>query len=93
MKRFSFLLVSGCLGAFLCSPLAFAAEKENAIPLKESIESMLRNNNSLKAIQENRTAADYEVDRAQAGYGPRVDLTARGGIRKTYRQYDTFLRL
>ena len=43
---------------------------------------MLRNNNSLKAIQENRSAAGYEIDRAKAGYGPRVDLTARGGFGK-----------
>ena len=68
-KAFPLLFISGCLGALLCSPAAFAAEKDEAIPLKESIEAMLRNNNSLKAIQENRTAAGYEVDRAKAGYG------------------------
>ena len=81
-KNFSFLVVSGCLGVLLCSPLTCAAGSNDAIPLKESIEAMLRNNNSLKAIQENRTAAEYEVDRAKAGYGPRVDLTARGGFGK-----------
>ena len=81
-KYFPLLFVSGCLGALLCLPAAHAAEQSGAIPLKESIESMLRNNNSLKAIQENRAAAGYEVDRAKAGYGPRVDLTARGGFGK-----------
>lgn len=81
-KAFPLLFISGCLGAMLCSPAAFAAGKDEAIPLKESIEAILRNNNSLKAIQENRTAAGYEVDRAKAGYGPRVDLTARGGFGK-----------
>lgn len=79
-KSFLFLFFSGCLGVLLCLPVARAAEQNGAIPLKESIESMLRNNNSLKAIQENRSAAGHEVDRAKAGYGPRVDLTARGGF-------------
>ncbi|WP_294485842.1 TolC family outer membrane protein [uncultured Mailhella sp.] len=79
---FSFLFVSGCLGLLLFLPSAHAAERDGAIPLKESIEAMLRNNNSLKAIQENRSAAGYEIDRAKAGYGPRVDLTARGGFGK-----------
>lgn len=58
---------------------AFAA-KEHSVPLKASIEAMLRSNNSLKALQENRSAVGYEVDRAKAGYGPRVDITARGGV-------------
>lgn len=80
MKILSLLIVSGCIGAVLCSTPVVAAEKKGAIPLKESIEAMLRHNNSLKAIQENRTAAGHEVDRARAGYGPRVDLTARGGF-------------
>ncbi|MBP3731421.1 MAG: TolC family protein, partial [Mailhella sp.] len=48
--------------------------------LKESIEAMLRSNHSLKSIQENRSAVGHEIDRAKAGYGPRVDLTARGGF-------------
>ena len=91
-KYFPLLFVSGCLGALLCLPAAHAAEESGAISLKESIESMLRNNNSLKAIQENRSAAGHEVDRAKAGYGPRVDLTARGGFGRlsdsTTRSYD-----
>ena len=85
------LIVSGCLGAMLYSPLACAAETD-AIPLKESIEAMLRSNNSIKALQENRSAVGYEVDKAKAGYGPRVDLTARGGFGKltnsTTRSYE-----
>lgn len=80
MKTMFTLFVSGCLGLMLCGPAQ--AAKDASIPLKESIESMLRTNNSLKAIQENRSAAGHEVDRARAGYGPRVDLTARGGFGK-----------
>ncbi len=78
MKGFCLLLASGCLSAALCLP-AFAA-KDEPVPLKETVEAMLRNNNSLKAIQENRSAVGHEIDRAKAGYGPRVDLTARGGF-------------
>ena len=54
MKGFCLLLASGCLSAALCLP-AFAA-KDEPVPLKETVEAMLRNNNSLKAIQENRSA-------------------------------------
>ena len=47
---------------------------------EESIEAMMRNNHSLKALQENRSAVGHEVDRAKGGWGPRVDVVARGGF-------------
>ena len=56
------------------------AGRGEPIPVKESIEAMMRNNHSLKAIQENRSAVGHEVDRAKAGWGPRMDLVARGGF-------------
>ena len=91
MKKFSLVVASSCIGAMLCAVPVFAAE-QGSIPLKESVESMLRVNHSLKAIQENRSAAGHEIDRAKAGYGPRVDLTARGGFGRlsdsTTRSYD-----
>ena len=91
MKKFSLVVASSCIGAMLCAVPVVAAE-QGSIPLKESVESMLRVNHSLKAIQENRSAAGHEIDRAQAGYGPRVDLTARGGFGRlsdsTTRSYD-----
>ena len=90
MKALFLALASGCLSAALCVP-ALAA-KDAPIDLKETIESMLRTNNSLKAIQENRSAVGHEIDKAKAGYGPRVDLTARGGFGRlsdsTTRSYD-----
>lgn len=55
---------------------------DKPIPLKESIEALMRNNHSLKALQENRTAVGHEIDHAKAGWGPRLDLTARGGFGK-----------
>ena len=80
IKSMFLLLASGCLSVAL-STVAFAA-KESSVTLKDSVEAMLRYNNSLKAIQENRSAAGHDVDRAKAGYGPRVDLTLRGGVGK-----------
>ncbi len=49
------------------------------VTLKESVESTLSNHDALKAIQENRQAVLHEYNRARAGYGPRVDLSARFG--------------
>lgn len=80
MKPLFTVFVSGCLGVMLCVPALAAGDAPTS--LKQSIESMLNTNNSLKAIQENRSAVGHEVDRAKAGYGPRVDLTARGGFGK-----------
>ena len=76
MKRYMTLLAVCSLGIFLCSPCL----AKNATPVKQSVEAVLRNHNSLKAIQENRSAVRHEIDRARAGYGPRVDVTARGGV-------------
>lgn len=80
VKQCAVLVASGCLSVALCTP-ALAA-RDASINLKDSVEAMLRYNNSLKAIQENRSAAGHDVDRAKAGYGPRVDLTLRGGVGK-----------
>ena len=67
------------------NPIANAADKaapvkSNEISVTESIEAMLRQNHSIKALQENRSAVGHEIDRAKAGWGPRVDITARGGF-------------
>lgn len=76
------------LGVGLCALFAVPAAayddyipgRDPSIPLKASIRAMMRNNHSLKALQENRSAVGHEIDRAKAGWGPRVDLTARGGF-------------
>ena len=39
-----------------------AEDAGKEIPLKESIEAMLRSNHSLKSIQENRSAVGHEID-------------------------------
>ena len=62
------------LGLGLCAVMAAPAwgygwipSKGEPIPVKESIEAMMRNNHSLKALQENRSAVGHEVDRAKGG--------------------------
>lgn len=91
MKVLAQLLVAGGLWAMLGVP-AWGAEKQAMVPVKESVESTLRYNHSLRSLQENKAAVGHEVTRARAGYGPRVDLTARGGVGKlsdnTTRAYD-----
>ncbi len=89
MNALALLLVFNFVSAALCAP-ALAAPV--AISLKESVEAMLRHNHSLKSIQENRDAAAHDVIRAKAGHGPRVDVTASGGVGRlsdsTTRYYD-----
>ncbi|MBO4301641.1 MAG: TolC family protein [Desulfovibrio sp.] len=49
------------------------------ISVKDSVYGVLRTHRSLRGMQENREVLEHEVRRAQAGFGPRVDVTARGG--------------
>lgn len=50
------------------------------VSLSDTINATLRNHRAIKVIQENREAVQFEVDRAKAGWGPRVDINVRGGI-------------
>lgn len=56
------------------------AEKGSVVRLQDTINATLRRSHSLKAIQENRVAVEEETRKAKAGWGPRVDVTARGGV-------------
>ncbi|WP_291440628.1 TolC family outer membrane protein [Desulfovibrio sp.] len=76
------------LGLILFAPaLAVAAESAypppppagQAITVEDSIYGVLRTNRALRGIQENRNVLEHEVDRAKAGFGPRVDVTGRAG--------------
>ena len=83
MKRFHKLFLGLGLCAMLASPAwgyGWIPGRGEPIPVKESIEAMMRNNHALKAMQENRSAVGHEIDRAKAGWGPRLDLVARGGF-------------
>lgn len=96
VKKLHNILLGVGLSALLVAPAAaydgYIHGRDPYIPLKESVEAMMRNNHSLKALQENRSAVGHEIDRAKAGWGPRVDATARGGFGRlsnsTTRSYD-----
>ncbi|ATD81868.1 MULTISPECIES: TolC family outer membrane protein [Desulfovibrio] len=84
MKQYVFTL----LGLILLAPaLTVAAESAypppppagQAITVEDSIYGVLRTNRALRGIQENRNVLEHEVDRAKAGFGPRVDVTGRAG--------------
>ncbi len=83
MNRISTLLLTLGLCAACAAPAwgyGWISDRDGAIPLKESIEAMMRTSHALKASQENRSALGHEIDRAKAGWGPRLDLEARGGF-------------
>jgi len=85
MGKINNILFGLGLCACLTSPAfgyGWVPGKGEPIPVEESIEAMMRNNHSLRALQENRSAVGHEIDRAKAGWGPRVDLVARGGFGK-----------
>ncbi|MBB5141949.1 TolC family outer membrane protein [Desulfovibrio intestinalis] len=50
-----------------------------AITVEDSVYGVLRTNRALRGMQENRNVLEHEVDRAKAGFGPRVDVTGRAG--------------
>ena len=83
MNKFHKVLLSLGLCAVMAAPAfgyGWIPGRGEPIPVRESIEAMMRNNHSLKAMQENRSAVGHEVDRAKSGWGPRVDVVARGGF-------------
>ncbi|MBO4300939.1 MAG: TolC family outer membrane protein, partial [Desulfovibrio sp.] len=53
---------------------------DQKITIADTVYGVLRNHRSLRGMQENREVLEHEVRRAQAGFGPRVDVTARGGL-------------
>lgn len=54
--------------------------RSSMVTLQDTINATLRNHNALKVIQENREVVIHELDRAKAGYGPRVDINGRLGV-------------
>ena len=83
MKHVNKLLIGMGLCALMSSPAfgyGWYPGKNCPIPVEESIEAMMRNNHSLKALQENRSAVGHQIDAAKGAWGPRVDIVARGGF-------------
>ena len=77
----------GVLFSLLLATAASAAETGYPPPppagkplsVEDSIYGVLRNHHNLRGMIENREVLDHEVRRAQAGFGPRVDVTGQAG--------------
>ena len=79
MKHVNKFLIGMGLCALMSSPAfgyGWYPGKDCPIPVEESIEAMMRNNHSLKALQENRSAVGHQIDAAKGAWGPRVLLQA-----------------
>ncbi|WP_374280525.1 TolC family protein [Desulfovibrio sp.] len=50
-----------------------------ALSVEDTIYGVLRNHHNLRGMIENREVLTHEVRRAQAGFGPRVDVTGQAG--------------
>ena len=83
MKHFIF-----AMGTFLfLASSAVAAENSypppppagKALSVEDTIYGVLRNHHNLRGMIENREVLTHEVRRAQAGFGPRVDVTGQAG--------------
>ncbi|MDR2573158.1 MAG: TolC family outer membrane protein [Desulfovibrio sp.] len=83
MKRLLFSLVL----VFVCPVAGMAAEAAYPPPpmpgqivsVDDTVYGVLRTHRNLRGMLENRDVLEHEVDRARAGFGPRVDLTGRAG--------------
>lgn len=62
------------------------------VTLDDTIYGVLRYHRALRGMQENRQVLEHEVRRAQAGFGPSVDITGEAGGNllsdRTTRDYD-----
>lgn len=56
-----------------------ATAQNGPVTLEQSVKATLQHHRGLKVIQENRDVVTNELDRAKAGWGPRVDINARVG--------------
>ena len=83
MKHFIF-----AVGTFLfLASSAVAAENSyppppppgKALSIEDTIYGVLRTHHNLRGMIENREVLTHEVRRAQAGFGPRVDVTGQAG--------------
>ena len=90
VKLYNLFLAGMMLG--LSAYGAGMAYGEDLVTVKTAIESAFDHNHHIQALKENRTAVEHEIDKAKAGYKPRIDLNLRYGYGKldnsTTRQYN-----
>lgn len=83
------LLCTTCVAILLFCPAASWAASSGDYPpppppgatvtVTDSVYGVLRTHRNIHSMMQNRETLRHEVRRAQAGFGPRVDITGRGG--------------
>ncbi|WP_418473603.1 TolC family protein, partial [Desulfovibrio sp.] len=48
--------------------------------MNDTVYGVLHNHRSLMSIKENRAVLEHELNKARAGFGPRVDVTGEIGV-------------
>lgn len=86
MKKYlgiTLLIFSICLPieiqAANIQPYPPAPQAGKAFDIQDTIYGVLRTHRSLRGMQENKQVLEHEVDRAKAGFGPKIDVTAKAG--------------
>ena len=82
LKTICFLLTfSLCLPVYALAKSTWPPAPPQGQPLeiKDTVYGVLRTHRNLRGMQENREAYKHELSRAQAGFGPRIDLEGRSG--------------
>ncbi len=84
--------VVGCICLIICmllSPSVADARSKKKYPepprpgqlitIEDTVYGVLRTHRTLRGMLEDREVVKHELDRARAGFGPRIDLTGRAG--------------
>ena len=80
-RTFPCILAGLLLAAWTAPALGQTNNRDAAsVTLLDTVNATLRTHKSLKSIQENREAVTHELNRAEALYGPRVDITGGVGV-------------
>ncbi|MDR2745796.1 MAG: TolC family protein [Desulfovibrio sp.] len=83
MKRvlFSFFLILVCPALGLAAEAAYPPPPQpgQTISVDDTIYGVLRTHRNLRGMLENRDVLEHEVDRARAGFGPRIDASGQAG--------------
>jgi adhesin transport system outer membrane protein len=78
LAMFVFLVFSG-LGIAAENVYPPPPPPGQVISVDDTVYGVLRTHRNLRSMQENRDVLEHEVDRARAGFGPRVDVTGQAG--------------
>lgn len=73
-------LAGGIAGAADAAPQYPAPPRaDQDVTVADTVYGVLRTHRSLRGMQENRQVLEHELDRAYAGFGPRVDISGYAG--------------